>query len=258
MVTFPKGYFVGFQKRTELDPTLDTARHMNLVIVNEVPQHTYFCIEDTKDLCEARGVGITSRTIYATPEKWKPRGGVLMTSNHCMVLNQVQANDTGVQRRLNILKMRHGFTAVDAKDVKELAEKGRLNRELFWLARAFARYLFKTDPAASRLLPRPPRVIAETQLVLDTAHGDPLREFIESETGPAPNYNKASDITSVKAALIQYAGANGVVLNDAQLMERLAMHGVQSSSNGSRRVLIFTYPGSRRAKAIRLNSDLTE
>ena len=258
MVTFPKTYYVGFQKRTELDPILDSARHMDLVMVNEIPQHSYFCIEDTKDLCEARGVGITCRTIYATPEKWKPRGGVLMTSNHCMVLNQVQANDTGVQRRLNILKMRHGFTAVDAKDVKELAEKGLLNAELFWLTRAFARYLFKTPAAGSRLLPRPPRVIAETQLVLEAATGDPVREFIESETAGAPNYNKASDIGKVKAAIITYAGENNVALTNAQLMDRLAIHGVQEASNGSKRVLTFTYPNTRRARAIRLNSELVD
>ena len=53
MVAFPKTYFTGFKKRETLDPTLDTGKHMNLIICNEVPQHAYFCAEDTKDLCEA-------------------------------------------------------------------------------------------------------------------------------------------------------------------------------------------------------------
>ena len=255
-VTFPKNYYVGFKKRDVLDTTLDTAKHMNLVMVNEVPQHAYFCIEDTKDLCEARGVGISSRTIYATPEKWKPRGGLILTSNHCMVLNEVQAKDTGVQRRLNILKLNHAFTTVDAKDIKEMAEKGLLNAEFFWLTRAFASYLFKLPPAGSRLIPRPPRVIAETNLVLEMASGDPSKEFIESETTAAKNYAKASLAKDVKAAMIKYAGENSVVITNEALMERLQMIGVHEQSNGSRRVFTYTYTGSQKPKAIKLNAEL--
>lgn len=255
LVTFPKTYFVGFHKRETLDTTLDTAKHMNLVLVNEIPQHHYFCIEDTKDLCEARGIGITSRTIYSTPEKWKPRGGLLMTSNHPMILNQVQSNDTGVTRRLNILKLEHAFSPVDAKDIKELVEKGMMNAELFWLTRAFASYLFKAPLAGSRLLPRPPRVIAETEIILQAACGDPIREFIESETVAAANYSKASSAADVKAAMIAYGGNNGNNFSLEQLMQRLEMIGVTEQSNGSKRVLTYNYSGHKRAKAIKLNSE---
>jgi hypothetical protein len=140
--------------------------------------------------------------------------------------------------------------------VKDLAEKGKLNGELFWLSRIFFRYLqMMPKNGSSRLEPRPLRVLEETKLVLEVAQGDPVREFIESETEPAKNYGDASNISDVKKAIIEYAGGQHLRLSDTQLQERLAMHGIQQESNGQRRVLTYKYPGTRIKKAIKLRSE---
>ena len=92
--------------------------------------------------------------------------------------------------------------------------------------------------------------------MLEMASGDPIKEFIESETTAAKNYAKASLAKDVKAAMIKYAGENSMVITNEALMERLQMIGVHEQSNGSRRVLTYTYTGSQKPKAIKLNAEL--
>lgn len=255
---FPKNYYVGYgHRKAEIDTTLDTAKHMRLIINNEVPEHVHFQADETKDACEPRGMGITSRTIYATPERWIPGGGLCMFSNHRMVLSAQQAADTGVKRRINYYRFQHAFTDKDARDVKLDIEQGKFIKEFWWLTRQFYKYLTQHPTNVSRLLPRPPRIVEETNALLEGSVGDVVRDFIENETEPAVNYTRASDIVSIKEALASYIDAGNVPdINSKAFLEKMEAAGIKGASNGTRRVLVYKYPGERRMKAIKLKESV--
>ena len=187
----PKEYFVGTGRKTDLDTILDGCKHMRYMSNNEVPEHNVFDMASIKPLVEGRGTGIVSRTIYEKPEKWHPMGGLAITSNHILKLTESQAQDSGVTRRLNVLRLRHVFPEGSERDVKDEIESGAYNAELFWLARVLYKYLTRVPAGSTRIHPRPPRVVKETAMVFDTDRLTPLRDFLENKTEPASTYSKA-------------------------------------------------------------------
>jgi hypothetical protein len=156
---FTPAYFIGRQKKGDLDTILDTAKNMRVVLCNEVPDHDFFDHDRLKPLVEQRGAGLLSRTIYEKPEKWLPMCGVQFLSNHPMKATPKQGQDTGARRRANVLKLTHVFEENASKDVKANVGSGAYNPELFWLSRLMMTYLRRCPAGFTRIHPRPPRVM---------------------------------------------------------------------------------------------------
>jgi hypothetical protein len=94
-----------------------------------------------KAICEQEGVPMVSRGLYADPVPWPPMGGVSMGGNHPLALTDAQMGDSGNRRRLCYLRMR-ATLAESGKDVKKVINAGKLNPELFWIAKKLSEILF--------------------------------------------------------------------------------------------------------------------
>lgn len=283
---FPHNYFVGKCTKSDIKSVLDTAKGARLVINNEVPEHSFMNHDEMKPLTESRGTGITSRkvtipyllffyffkntkiitqstsppcrTIYALPETWQPMCGVLMMGNYRTMLSHKQTKDTGIKRRLNVKKLTGTYSADEEKDVKAEIESGIHNRELFWLLRVcFTRYLSKLPLSWTRIQPRPPKVVAETEELFNTALLDQVKDWIEEYTIPALSYPKASNIVAVKKALAKLTGYDyQPAKNDAEFSELLKSYGLEEARNGACRVMTYLYPDTLRRKGVKLLSEM--
>jgi len=165
--------------------TLNQMRGMRYLCNNEIPLHTFFNMDAMKPLCEQEGAFILSRGLYQEPEPWRCMGGVGCTGNPEMVLTETQCEDTGTERRINHSRMRASFNKKALKDVKGPINAGEYNGELFWIVRRFYKYIEKM-PNSTRLHPRPPRIIAETNELLSQSVVQKIKTFVESETDAVP------------------------------------------------------------------------
>ena len=75
------------------------------------------------------------RTIYQLPETWMPFCGILAMGNYPTRLTSKQVKDTGIKRRLNVLRLTGVYNKDKERDVKAEIETGVFNHELFWLFR---------------------------------------------------------------------------------------------------------------------------
>jgi hypothetical protein len=254
---FTQDYFTSRSPKSELDTVLDTARNMRSVMCNEVPEHLFFNHDRLKPLCEQRGAGMLSRTIYEKPERWLPMCGVQMLSNHEMRVSQKQCKDSGVKRRANVLKLNHVFAENVLKDVKDDIMAGLYNAELFWLSRLFLNYLRRCPVGYTRIHPRPPRVIRETDDLFTGVKLDMLKDFIEDCTHPVKKYKDASQASVLKQHMAKALGLeyNRHRVNPA-LDEQMEKSGISQTRFGSKKILLYHYPDCPRAMAVALNDDV--
>ena len=244
----PKDYFLGRSKRSDLDTVLDDCKHMRYMGCNEISEHDFIDVELMKTLSEQRGAGIVSRTIYEKPDRWLPMGGLYLSGNHPLKLSQNQAEDSGVARRLNYFRFQKTFTGNSGDiDIKDVIESGDFNQELFWLTRAFYSYLSKCPAGETRLLPRPRMLCEETGKLLDQDALAPLRDWLDNTARPASNYTEAAPAVKVKEQI-----EKDLRISQSVLKDMLEAVGLKERTNGSKRVLTYTFPGQPRARAIRL------
>jgi hypothetical protein len=252
---FEPSYLIGKHGTASsgIDTTLDQAKGMRSVVCNEIPEHVFFDHDRVKGLVEPRGVGLLSRTIYAKPERWWPCLGLLCLSNHELAVVGAQLADTGNRRRLNVLRLRHVFEEQGLRDIKTEIMSGRYNKEVFFVARLLLGYLKRCSAASRRILPRPPRVEEETNECFNRSSARPVKDFIEDFCEPASTYAHATVAAVVKERL---AAAVGVVFmrhgQNAELDRELNKNGVTEARSGSKRVLLYTFPGVARARPVKL------
>ena len=130
-----------------------------------------------------------------------PFCGIMAMSNYPTRLTAKQSKDTGVLRRLNVLRLTGVYSKDEERDVKAEIETGVFNPELFWLFRVImTRYLQKLPLNGSRIHPRPADVVAETDAVFNTDKQDQIRDWVEEFTVPSPSYKSASSIVDLKTA----------------------------------------------------------
>lgn len=254
---FPHNYFVGKSGKTEIKSILDTAKGARLVINNEVPDHNCLNHEEMKPLTESRGTGITTRTIYALPETWQPFCGVLMMGNYRTKLSPKQMEDSGIRRRLNVMKLNGTYSKDEEKDVKDDIQRGAYNHELFWLFRVFFKhYLSKLPANWTRIHPRPLDMVAQTDELFDTELLEKVKNWIEEFSIPANSYKEASTITAVKMVVSNLIGFDyKPQKNDPEFSERLKTFGLEEARDGSKRVMTYIFPDMNRRKGIKLLSE---
>ena len=152
----------------------------------------------------------------------------------------------------------HSIAEAD-KDIKDEINAWEYNHELFWLARKIYAYLKRGPVNATRIHPRPPRVQAETDMLISTVAEGRLRDYIESQTTPAKSYNDGTSMVTLKTAFAQVAGItydSGVPC--PAMLALLTGNGVEVGLNGTRRVLCYKYPGETRLKTIKLKGDTND
>jgi hypothetical protein len=255
---FDSSYFLGQEKHgSGIDTTLDQAKGMRSVICNEVPEHLYFNHDRVKALVEPRGSGILSRTIYSKPERWWPCLGLVIFSNHELTLVGAQTADTGNKRRLNYLRLLHIFEETGLRDVKAELMTGKFNEELFFVARLLLRYLKRCSPTSRRIHPRPPRVVAETDALFSKSTAKPLKDFMEDECEPVSKYSLGTPSSAIKVKLAEVAGLQyNAHRANPELDRAMAKDGIEEARCGSKRVLVYSFPGETRGRACRLKEDV--
>ena len=227
--------------------TLDQMRCMRYLANNEVPAHKYFNCDAVKALSEQEGVHILSRGLYASPVPWRPMAGIQCCSNHPLVLNDEQQADTGTRRRLCYLKMKAAL-ANSGKDVKADINKGKLNAELWWLARKFYEYLVRM-PHSTRLHPIPPRVRAETEELLEQKQACDVRSWLEERTDPAAQISQGTLASAIRKKVSESFGVDEKVADSL-----LKTAGARSKRIGAGIFLTYLYPDATQHKAIRVKS----
>ena len=198
------------------------------------------------------------RTIYQLPETWMPFCGILAMGNYPTRLTSKQAKDTGIKRRLNVLRLTGVYTKDEERDVKAEIETGIFNHELFWLFRVMVtRYLRKLPLNGTRIHPRPPDVTAETDALFNTDKQDQIKDWVEEFTVPAKSYKTASSIVDLKTAIARAIDHDyQPQKNDSEFTEMLKSAGVEPLTNGADRVLTYMYPDMQRRKALKLIVEL--
>ena len=200
------------------------------------------------------------RTIYQLPETWMPFCGILAMGNYPTRLTSKQVKDTGIKRRLNVLRLTGVYTKDEERDVKAEIETGIFNHELFWLFRVMVtRYLQKLPLNGTRIHPRPPDVIAETDALFNTDKQDQIKDWVEEFTVPAKSYKAASSIVDLKTAIARAIDHEyQPQKNDSEFTEMLKSAGVEPLTNGADRVLTYMYPDMQRRKAMKLIVELSQ
>ncbi len=257
---FDSSYFLGQEKRgAGIDTTLDQAKGMRSVICNEVPEHLYFNHDRVKALVEPRGSGILSRTIYAQPERWWPCLGLVIFSNHELTMVGTQRADTGNKRRINYLRLRHIFEESGLRDVKAELMTGKFNQELFFVCRLLLRYLKRCSPTSRRIHPRPPRVVSETDELFAQSSAKPLKDFMEDEFTPVSKFPLGTEATIIKARLAKVLGVPFAPRRaNPELDLAMTKDGITTDRCGSKRIVLYKFPGELRAKACVLKPSVEE
>jgi hypothetical protein len=187
-----------------------------------------------------------------------PFCGILAMGNYPTRLTAKQAKDTGVIRRLNVLRLTGVYNKDKERDVKAEIETGVFNHELFWLFRVIVtRYLQKLPLDCDRIHPRPPDVVAETDAVFNTDKQDQIKDWVEEFTVPAASYKAASSIVDLKTAIAKVIDYDyQPQKNDSEFTEMLKTAGVEPLRTGTERVLTYMYPDMQRRKAMKLLVEL--
>jgi len=239
-----------------IDTSLDQAKGMRSVICNEVPEHKFFNHDHVKALVEARGVGIISRTIYQKPERWWPCVGLQLFSNHELAVVGKQMKDTGIQRRLNCLRLQHVFPERGLRDIKEELATGKYNKELFFLARLLLKYLQRCPADSRRIHPRPPRVREETEALFNKSSARPMKDWVEDMCEPVAKYAMATDASKIKEKLAEAAGiAYSAHRANPDLEAAMTRDDIVEARTGSKRVIVYQFPGETRARACRVRDE---
>jgi hypothetical protein len=201
--TLNGNYFLPTPGRKDLDTALDRCKHMRSITCNEIPIHNSLDWDFMKNISEMRGSGIVSRTIYKEPERWLPMGGVTLSGNHPLKLTNQQSTDTGIIRRLNVLKLRRAV-AHREDDIKETLEtdKDAFRYEMFWLARKLYGYLTRLPKDVTRLLPRPPSLVQETEEVLSPSQWEVLEAWVDEKLTTSFTYSSANSEAEIMAAIL--------------------------------------------------------
>jgi hypothetical protein len=216
---------------------------------NEVPKHDYINMDAIKAICEQEGVPMVSRGLYADPVPWPPMGGVSMGGNHPLALTDAQMGDSGNRRRLCYLRMR-ATLAESGKDVKKVINAGKLNPELFWIAKKFYGYLQRM-PHSSRLHPIPPRVRAETKELLDQKKSISLKAWIEDNTEPAERIAVGTGAATIRDVLCKIYKAE-----KQESSSLLIAAGAKNKRIGSGHFLTYLYPDGTHYKAIKVKAEV--
>jgi len=228
-----------------LSAALDSFRTMRYLANNEVPAHKWFNIDAAKPICEQEGMG-----------------GLALTSNHSLVLDDTQREDTGVKRRLTHSKMPVVFSAVKAKEVKSFINTGALNHELFWLTRLFREYV--EQMRSSRMIPIPPRVLKETAELLsshqpraDTPDHPAkkvvdLKAWLETNT-TGTTYARATDHKKLCAVIVKAFN-----LDEGSWKAIFELSGLKPKASGPYRRYGYFYPDYERMECVMLNEGVYE
>ena len=80
----------------------------------------------------------------------------------------------------------------DKDDVKAIIESGAMNGEMFWLSRKCYQYLREHPTTTTRIFPRPPRVVKETDDLLQRTLPKSIMKFFIKWSDPAPTYSDSS------------------------------------------------------------------
>ena len=181
-----------------------------------------------------------------------------MMGNYPTMLSYKQTKDTGIKRRLNVKKLTGEYSKDIEKDVKAEIGRGVYNQELFWLFRIFfTRYLNKLPVNWSKVEPRPPTMIAETDELYNTAALEQVKDWVEEYTVPAASYGKASNISAVKYSVAKVIGYDyQPQRNDAEFSERLKLYGLEEGRNGTVRIMTYRYPDTQRRKGVKLLTEV--
>jgi hypothetical protein len=249
----PSAFFTG---RYQVNPdapstTLEQMRGMRYLANNEVPKHDFINMDAIKALCEQEGVPMISRGLYADPVPWRPMAGVSMGGNHPLALTDAQMGDSGNRRRLCYLRMLAAL-ADSGKDIKKIINAGKLNAELFWIARKFYEYLQKM-PHSTRLHPIPPRVQAETKELLDQKKAIQVRAWLEQNTEAAEKIAAGTLAATIRAVV---AGAFGLEKQAVSVL--LVAAGAKNKKIGEGHFLIYLYPDGAQYRAIKLKPGVQE
>ncbi len=183
-----------------------------------------------------------------------------MMGNYPTKLSYKQTKDTGIMRRLNVKKLTGMYTKDIEKDVKAEIGRGVYNQELFWLFRVFyTRYVSKLPVNSTRVHPRPPALIAETDELFNTAALEQVKDWLEEYTVPAASYGKASNIMAVKHAVAKVIGYDyQPQKNDIEFSERLRGYGLDEGRNGTVRIMTYLYPDTQRRKGVKLITEVAK
>ena len=229
--------------------TLEQMRGMRYLANNEVPKHDFINMDAIKAICEQEGVPMISRGLYADPVPWRPMAGVSMGGNHPLALTDAQMGDSGNRRRLCYLRMRAAL-ADSGKDVKKIINAGKLNSELFWIARKFFEYLQRM-PHSTRLHPIPPRVQAETKELLDQKKAIEVKAWIEEHTGPAEKIAAGTLAATIRGVL-----ARSFKVEKQAVSALLVAAGAKPKKTGDGHFLIYMYPDCTKYQAIKVKPEV--
>lgn len=103
--------------------------------------------------------------------------GIQGTGNPPLPLTEEQCKDTGTRRRINYVRMPREFTLAEDKLLKGAVNAGKCNPELMFLCTHLAPYV---ATCGKRIEPRPPRVLTETQQLLDMTLTTDVKQYVES------------------------------------------------------------------------------
>ena len=171
--------------------------------------------------------------------------GLQLTSNHPLRLTQEQSDDTGIGRRLNVLRLRHTFDESEV-DVKDLIGNGTFNHELMWLcAYLYSNYLCRLPASGTRIVPRPPHVMQDTGLAENYSVVLTVQGWIEENTVPGDSIGVGTSSASVKSVI-----ANALELEAGQVDSILAAAGLKQKRNGAKRCFMYMYPLRNQLKSV--------
>ena len=106
--------------------------------------------------------------------------------------------DTGFGRRINYFKyLATDLASIDHDNVKGLIDRGALNGEMFWLSRKFFQYLKAHPRNTTRIFPRPPRIVKETEDLLQRKLPKLIGRFLLTWSEPALRYSEATRIGNI-------------------------------------------------------------
>ena len=258
MTLFPSDHFTRKHKPSAgLDPVLDSAKAARLVIINEIPEHTWYNHDGLKPLCESRGSGLVSRDLYKSPARWIPCCGIDQFSNHKQAMSVAQSKDTGVRRRTNYKELYHTFPDDVEKDVKALVETGCFNGELMWISFKFHQYLQQCPAGSKRIHPRPQSLEDDTNALLESATDlNEVKDWIEDNCHAVRVYKDATVASTLKQIIANHLGISYVKqAKNEELELKLANAKVGETRFGSGRVLLYHFPDMPRTQAVALNDD---
>jgi len=227
---------------------LDSVRGMRYIANNEIPAHETFCTDSIKPLVEAEGTPMISRSMRANPTPWRPMCGLHLSSNHIIQLPEAEQHvNSGIARRLNLVRMPRVFPDTDERSLKSDIIAGKFNGELFWLTRIFYQHL-KFLGGRKRMYPIPPRVRADTLDVVSGTAESKLQKWVEANCTSVRVYKDGTASSELKAKIAEKMGWR----NDHALPNKLAAAGLVEKRTGTCSVFNYTAPTEMKPWPVKL------